>query len=80
MAVFKQGITGPHQKDEGEQMPFQLLGEDKTDLERIAHDDVDEYDHDDQCRRPGDKITHPGVQGVNPLANLFENSHQLAQS
>ncbi len=27
MAVVKQGVTGADQKDESEQMPFQLLGE-----------------------------------------------------
>jgi hypothetical protein len=68
MAVMKQGVAGPDKKDEGEQVPLQLLGENKTDPEQVPHDHIDKNHQYQQQTDPGDHAAHCLVGPVDGTA------------
>ena len=68
VAVLEQGVPGTDEKDKGEQMPFQFLGEHEAGLEGVAHHHVDKDHRHHQCGGPGHKSPDPGIQRIDTPA------------
>jgi hypothetical protein len=75
MAFGFQGIAGSHQKDEGKDMPIELLSEDKGGIEKIAHYHIEKGNPHQQQGGPGHDFAHPFVDGVDSQAEFLENLH-----
>jgi hypothetical protein len=69
VAVLKKCVSGSDQKDKGEQVPLEFLGENETDIEEVAHHDIGE-NHQNQTE------AHPGDPPSDPLVNRVDNAGQ----
>ncbi len=65
MAVAQKRVAGPHEKDEGEKVPLELLGENKAGLEQVTHDHVHKHDHHQSEGHPGHAPTDMVIKIVN---------------
>ncbi len=75
MAIVEQGITGPHEKDNAEKMPFQFLCEYVTGVKQVAHDHIDKHNCDQPQRHPGYSLTNPFVYSIYPAAQCLKGIH-----
>jgi hypothetical protein len=75
MPVAQQGVSGSEQENECKNMPFQLLGYDKTFIEQISHYHIDKH-HDDQSQgRPGNSLADLFIHLIDPICNSLQQIH-----
>ena len=62
--VVQHRVAGGQQVDEAEEMPLQLLGEDRAAVEDVPHDDIAEDDDDHREHEPGHAPAEALLKGV----------------